>query len=126
MILLCRIGRHSAAPGSRYNHGLTFSRCRRCGADLVRSDRDWELVPKGFRVVWKPVVRPAQVGLPMVRIRPGTAMVRRNPAVEWSYLVLTGLALLCGYAGERFRRWRRGPAARRAGRSVKRLMAPTG
>lgn len=51
--LRCRWGRHSPDPVARWNAGYYFSRCRRCGADLVRTDYGrWE-PPRGFRVVWR-------------------------------------------------------------------------
>lgn len=51
--LLCRMGRHKPEPVARWNDGYYFSRCRRCGADLVRTVYGrWE-PPKGFRVVWR-------------------------------------------------------------------------
>ena len=51
--LRCRWGRHKPDPVARWNHGYYFSRCRRCGVDLVRTDYGrWE-PPRGFRVVWR-------------------------------------------------------------------------
>ena len=35
------------------NRGQCFTRCTRCGADLVRREGFWGPVPKGFRIVWK-------------------------------------------------------------------------
>jgi uncharacterized C2H2 Zn-finger protein len=35
------------------NRGQCFTRCSRCGADLVRRKGFWGPVPKGFRIVWK-------------------------------------------------------------------------
>jgi hypothetical protein len=82
MSLLCAIGGHEAAPREVYNGGYYFSRCRRCGEDMVRTGASWDLVPEGHRVVWKsgrhnhsiepdydhalPVLHPA-ANLPMVR-----------------------------------------------------------
>jgi hypothetical protein len=82
MSLLCAIGGHEAAPREVYNGGYYFSRCRRCGEDMIRAGAGWDLVPEGHRVVWKsgrhnhslepdydhalPVLHPA-ANLPMVR-----------------------------------------------------------
>jgi hypothetical protein len=82
MSLLCAIGGHEAAPREVYNGGYYFSRCRRCGEDMIRTGASWDLVPEGHRVVWKsgrhnhslepdydhalPVLHPA-ANLPMVR-----------------------------------------------------------
>jgi hypothetical protein len=52
MSLLCALGGHEAAPGEVYNGGYYFSRCRRCGDDMIRSGAAWRMVPKGHRVVW--------------------------------------------------------------------------
>lgn len=52
--LLCRLGRHDGDPHGRWNGGYCFTRCRRCGRDMVRSAfGEWH-VPKGYRVVWGP------------------------------------------------------------------------
>jgi hypothetical protein len=56
MSLLCRIGLHAAADESAiWNSGHFFSRCARCGRDLVRrhSGRRWHAPPRGMRVVWR-------------------------------------------------------------------------
>ncbi len=49
----CTAGKHDAAPGAVRNQGFEFSRCRRCGRDLIRSNAKWTTVPTGFRVVWR-------------------------------------------------------------------------
>ncbi|MFN3945843.1 MAG: hypothetical protein ACK4K7_13040 [Allosphingosinicella sp.] len=54
MSLLCRLGFHRAAPEPVWNRGFFFSRCRRCGADLVRTPSGRWHVPKGRKVVWRP------------------------------------------------------------------------
>lgn len=52
--LLCRLGRHAPEPDGLWNAGYCFTRCRRCGRDMVRSAfGEWH-VPKGHRVVWRP------------------------------------------------------------------------
>lgn len=52
--LLCRLGFHRPAAGEVWNRGYWFSRCRRCGSDLVRTAAGKWHVPKGQKVVWKP------------------------------------------------------------------------
>ena len=52
--ITCAIRGHQPGAKQTQNAGTSFASCRRCGADLVRSAGDWEPVPKGFRVVWKP------------------------------------------------------------------------
>jgi hypothetical protein len=53
MSMLCRLGGHEAAAGEVWNAGYYFSRCRRCGRDMIRAGADWQVVPEGHRVVWK-------------------------------------------------------------------------
>jgi len=37
MAILCTFGRHRPAPDEVWNKGWYFTRCERCGADLVRT-----------------------------------------------------------------------------------------
>jgi hypothetical protein len=53
-LILCRFGRHRPAAGEVWNRGYFFSRCERCGTDLVRTAAGRWHVPKGRRIVWKP------------------------------------------------------------------------
>jgi hypothetical protein len=53
MSLLCFVQGHSPSEEQVWNRGYSFSKCRRCSCDLIRSDADWEIVPRGLRVVWK-------------------------------------------------------------------------
>lgn len=53
MSLVCIVRRHSAASNVISNAGHNFTRCTRCGADLLERDGVWALAPKGFRIVWK-------------------------------------------------------------------------
>ena len=53
MKFVCSIAGHRPSPDEVCNGGKCFTRCERCGAELVRSGADWQPVPKGFRVVWK-------------------------------------------------------------------------
>ena len=53
MSVLCLIQGHSPADEQVWNRGYSFARCRRCRCDMIRSDGEWETVPRGHRVVWK-------------------------------------------------------------------------
>ena len=53
MPLICSLGFHRPPPIARWNHGYYFSKCKRCGADLVRTAYGRWQVPKGFRVIWQ-------------------------------------------------------------------------
>ena len=53
MNILCTLYAHYPQAQEIWNQGYFFSRCERCGEDLVRTDGDWEPVPNGHRVVWK-------------------------------------------------------------------------
>ena len=57
MSLPCRLSIHAAAPRAFRNQGFEFSKCRRCGRDMIRSAESqkttWQTVPAGFRVDWK-------------------------------------------------------------------------
>jgi hypothetical protein len=53
MSILCFIQGHSPSEERIWNRGYSFSKCRRCSCDMIRSDCDWTVVPRGHRVVWK-------------------------------------------------------------------------
>jgi hypothetical protein len=50
---LCALGRHRPEPLARWNEGYYFTRCARCGRDLVRTAYGRWHPPKGYRVVWQ-------------------------------------------------------------------------
>lgn len=130
MSLLCFGGKHAARAGEIWNQGLYFSSCRRCGCDMIRADKEWEAVPHGFRIVWRPVRRSGLAGpkqatrnLPIVipqrllegpppaapaPVRSGAA--RRPPGLV--QLVSLGVELMALYGAAGFRKWRRNLAAR--------------
>lgn len=56
--LLCGSGLHRPSPAVVWNGGYGFTRCARCGRDMVRSLLCGWRVPKGHRVVWRD--RPAE------------------------------------------------------------------
>jgi hypothetical protein len=51
--MLCFIQGHSPSEEQVWNRGYSFSKCRRCSCDMIRSDGCWEIVPRGHRVVWR-------------------------------------------------------------------------
>ena len=53
MSMLCFIQGHSPSEEQVWNRGYSFSKCRRCRCDLIRSDGEWDVVPRGHRVVWR-------------------------------------------------------------------------
>jgi hypothetical protein len=53
MRIICHLAGHEADRGQAYNGGFHFSRCRRCGRDMIRSSGEWRMVPDGHRVAWK-------------------------------------------------------------------------
>ena len=50
---LCNMGWHRVSADVRWNSGYYFSRCERCGRDLVRTIYGRWHVPRGYRVVWQ-------------------------------------------------------------------------
>lgn len=58
--LLCEFGWHQAMPSKRWNGRYCFSRCARCGVDMVSTPSGKWRVPKGYRIVWKPKPKPAK------------------------------------------------------------------
>ena len=53
MPLFCGLGWHRPRPVARWNNGYYFTKCSRCGRDLVRTAYGGWHEPKGFRVVWQ-------------------------------------------------------------------------
>ncbi len=53
MNILCALHVHRPSAPGIWNRGYQFSRCARCGHDLIATDGSWERVPPGYRVVWK-------------------------------------------------------------------------
>jgi CheY-like chemotaxis protein len=84
MNLLCSIRGHR--PGDRQitNQGTRFSRCVRCGADLVRLNGAWAPPPKGQRIVWKGADEPTaeRPNLPQVAAPTPAPLPRRDPGPE--------------------------------------------
>lgn len=113
----CTAGKHDAAPNAIRNQGFEFSRCRRCGRDLIRSNAKWAPVPAGFRVVWRrqaPTQRDCAGQLLLNLPASGRALAlhagRQRPASRLTAALealLIGLRYAAGAALERFRAWRR-------------------
>ena len=53
MPIFCSLGFHRAGPDEVWNKGWYFSRCERCGSDLIRTASGKWHVPKGRKVVWR-------------------------------------------------------------------------
>lgn len=62
--MFCMGGYHRVDPAAAWNDGIGFSRCLRCGVELVqRPGARWTPVPRGYAVVWRPLAeRPALAG----------------------------------------------------------------
>jgi hypothetical protein len=141
MPLLCFARSHAARPSDLWNQGLCFSSCRRCGRSMVRGEAGWQMVPRGFRIVWKPVMRPAEAGpeemvrnLPMVIPKapprgPSPVPIRAVPKkrsglrqASFADLVFLGVRLLAWYGAAGFDNWRRNITTRRLQRRAPMLM----
>ncbi len=56
MSVLCRLWDHAAVGKGKWNAGYFFSRCSRCGSDILRTaNGSWKKPPKHHRVIWKPI-----------------------------------------------------------------------
>jgi len=53
MTVMCSFGLHRPSPDEVWNKGWYFTRCERCGTDLVRTGSGKWHVPRGRKVVWK-------------------------------------------------------------------------
>jgi hypothetical protein len=54
MGLSCLLGRHKAVPSDVWNHGYYFSRCSVCDCEMIGRGGEWNAVPRGYKVVWRP------------------------------------------------------------------------
>jgi hypothetical protein len=54
MKILCHLARHRAVPSNIWNDGFYFSRCRSCGCEMIGKGGNWQPVPRGYRIVWRP------------------------------------------------------------------------
>jgi len=124
MKLLCLAGRHRIAPVIVVNAGIGFGSCQSCRREMVRARARWRPVPKGFRIVWKPVERTAPVmprEIPLLMAPEVEAVeppAKRKPrrvrrGVTFSELVPAGLRLLAWSGAAGLRHWRANLATRR-------------
>jgi hypothetical protein len=67
MSLLCSLGLHRPEGVPRWNDGYYFTKCGRCGRDLVRTAYGRWDVPRGYRIVWQ--AQPP-VGRPDIKLEP--------------------------------------------------------
>ena len=76
--LICILAGHGADPArARWNAGICFGKCVRCGRDVVRSATGQWRVPRGYRVVWRPAMvaqvapmQPVPVEMPQAATAP--------------------------------------------------------
>lgn len=110
MSLLCLCGQHAARPSNISNQGYYFSRCTRCRRDLIGSAVKWKPVPRGKRVVWRPVrrrvSRPKPVyNVPMVIPQPVAMPRRPRPRFSFAKLVAADLCLFAWSGANGIRQW---------------------
>jgi hypothetical protein len=86
MKVTCILAGHRAAPRQAYNGGFHFSRCRRCGYDMIRSSGEWQGVPKGHRVAWKAGRHSHSLEPDYARVLPILHDQANLPAVRSSFL----------------------------------------
>jgi hypothetical protein len=112
MSLLCLSGRHAARPSNIANQGYYFSRCARCRRDLIGSAVKWKPVPRGKRVVWRPVHRRGAAArfkpvynVPMVIPQPVAQSRRPRPRFTFAKLVAADLCLFAWSGAQGIRQW---------------------
>ena len=72
MFGLCLLGRHRPDPRPVCNAGRWFTRCRRCRRDLLLTEKGRWIVPRGYRIVWRPASSGPPRGIaPAPAERPG-------------------------------------------------------
>jgi len=108
MSIICLLAGHHAFPSSVRNQGFYFSQCRCCGRDMIRSQRGWHKVPKGFRVVWR---RAATIRNLPVAVAPGSRGGFAHRITAALELAGTALRALTTLAAGRLRAWRTALAA---------------
>jgi hypothetical protein len=89
MSILCAVGGHEAGAAEVYNGGYYFSRCKRCGRDMIRCGAAWQMIPEGHRVVWKGgrhrhSLEPDFAGALPVLHRDSNLPAVRGPFASWS------------------------------------------
>jgi hypothetical protein len=84
--MICAISGHEAAPREAYNSGFHFSRCRRCGRDMIRSSGTWQAVPGGHRVAWKSGRHSHSIEPDYARVLPILHDQANLPAVRTTFL----------------------------------------
>jgi hypothetical protein len=80
MPLTCELGWHRADPLARWNDGYYFSKCTRCGRDLVRTAYQRWHVPKGYKVVWQ--AHPPEPRRPAMMVADAVGAAAPSPAPE--------------------------------------------
>lgn len=84
MRLWCALAGHAPDAGlATWNLGYCFSRCERCGRDIVRTGESRWKVPHGYRIVWRPL--PAKAAEPPVAqtVEPDVPPVIDEEPLPW-------------------------------------------
>lgn len=99
--MLCELGLHRVdRDAAVWNVGIGFSRCVRCGREMVRrSGRSWGVVPRGYAVVWRPAGE-AEIGLRAATDTPQRPDAPYKKAEPAALRVLNGLKRI-GAAADR-------------------------
>lgn len=126
MPVACLSGNHQLPSNPIWNQGFAFSRCTRCGRDMMRSHGRWRRAPRGFRIVWKRRTAaksdPAQLAFDLPPVRDPVAPVPPAPRRRRARLVaavdLAGAALRLAawQAAEAARTWLKTAPARHPSR----------
>ena len=84
MPLFCDLGWHKPEPVARWNNGYYFTKCARCGEDLVRTAYGRWHAPRGYRVVWQaqPPANAAAAALVQERAAPAPTGATELPIQE--------------------------------------------
>ncbi|MFL9839460.1 hypothetical protein ABS767_00670 [Sphingomonas sp. ST-64] len=53
MAQFCHLIGHQPGDDPVWNEGYFFTRCTRCGRDMMRADGPWRSVPRKYRVAWR-------------------------------------------------------------------------
>ncbi len=97
MNALCALRAHRPSTPGIWNRGIQFSRCARCGHDLVATNGSWERVPPRYRVVWKSGVEHSPAGFPET----APPLLSTSPGLALAAILLEKLSSLASAIAQR-------------------------